>query len=222
MLRTLSALSLFALLTPALVSAQPANGIRGSVDGNTYTAPGGFYSINIPVLPELGGTISDTDNVVVFQDDYNVHVSIGAFPQDATQRWELSTRGLKDYLTYFFSNFVMPDFTQMFPGTKIESTAFNPDQLGGAMLAFTLLPNGSMFNQQVSRFRDSDKPLVAKRGNLVFIRHNVVYVISVELAERVIEGDSYHKSTADEDRILRDRLDQLVSSMTFHAPATDK
>jgi hypothetical protein len=74
--------------------------------------------VTIPVLAELGGSVTDTPNVVTFQDEFNTHVSIAAFPQDATQRWELSTRGLKDYLVYFFSNFVLPDFKQAFEGRR--------------------------------------------------------------------------------------------------------
>lgn len=195
--------------------------LHGRVEGDTYYAPGGHYQVQIPVLPELGGTIYDTQNVVVFQDQYSVHVSIGAFPQDPTQRWELSTRGLKDYLTYFFGNFVIPDFRQSVPGIKIESALFEPHKLGGALLAYTLLPGGSMFASQVAPFR-GDTPIVAKRGNLVFIRDNIVYVISIELAERVIEGDQYKKTTAQEDAILRHRLDQIADSMTFTIPPTGK
>ena len=84
----------------------PAATLIGKVEGRTYVSPTGQFKVTIPVLPELGGDITDTPNVVTFQDDFNVHVSIAAFAQDATQRWEMSTRGLKDYLIYFFSNFV--------------------------------------------------------------------------------------------------------------------
>jgi len=85
---------------------------------------------------------------VTFQDQFNVHVSIAAFPMDATQRWELSTRGLKDYLTYFFDTFVMSDFRQMFPNSRIESTSYAPDVMNGAYTIFTLLPGGSMFGDK--------------------------------------------------------------------------
>ncbi len=74
--------------------------LLGRVDGRTYISPTGAFKVSIPVLPELGGNITDTENVVTFQDDFNTHISIAAFPQDATQRWEMSTRGLKDYLVY--------------------------------------------------------------------------------------------------------------------------
>src|SRR5512137_2043659 len=90
---------LFAL--PSVLLAQ-APALQGKVEGKRYVSPTGIFKVTIPVLPELGGDITDTPNVVTFQDDFNVHVSIAAFPQDATQRWENSTRGTKDYLIYFF------------------------------------------------------------------------------------------------------------------------
>src|SRR5882757_4662821 len=91
-------------------SEAPAPGLYGRVEGKIYFAPSGAFNVTIPVLPELGGNIRDTENVVTFQDDFSTHISIAAFAQDATQRWELSSRGLKDYLVYFFSNFVLADF----------------------------------------------------------------------------------------------------------------
>src|SRR5215217_4400515 len=99
----------------------------------------------------LGGEITDTPNVVTFQDDFNVHISIAAFPQDATQRWELSTRGLKDYLIYFFRDFVLADFRQSFEGVQIESAKFGPvpGVSDGALMTFILIPGGTMFGDKV-------------------------------------------------------------------------
>ena len=60
---------------------------------------------------------------------------------------------------------------------------------------------------------------VAKRGNLLFIRNEHVFVISIELAEKVIEGKSYGKSVAEQDEILRKRLLEMVDKITFTKPA---
>ncbi|MFM9080530.1 MAG: hypothetical protein ACKOTE_10445, partial [Opitutaceae bacterium] len=78
-----------------------AQDLAGRIEGKSYVSPTGQFRVQIPVLPELGGDVTDTPNVVTFQDDFNVYVSIAAFQQDATQRWENSTRGTKDYLIYF-------------------------------------------------------------------------------------------------------------------------
>lgn len=212
------------LLAAGPMLAQPETplspGLTGRVEDKVYIAPGGTFRIAIPVLPELGGSITDTPNVVTFQDQFNVHISIAAFPMDATQRWELSTRGLKDYLTYFFDTFVMADFRQMFPNARIESSTFSPDIMSGAYTTFTLLPGGSMFGDKHAILGADDTPPVAKRGNLVFVRGNMIYIISTELAERVIERSTYKKTVAEEDEILRQRLADTLRKIEFTRPAT--
>ena len=129
--------------------APPPPALIGRIEGQSYIAPSGAYRVTIPVLPELGGSVTDTDNVVTFQDDFSTHISIAAFAQDATQRWELSSRGLKDYLIYFFSNFVLTDFKQTFPGVQIQSAKFLPATMGGALITYMLLPGGTMFTGKV-------------------------------------------------------------------------
>jgi hypothetical protein len=209
-------LALVLALAPCLL---PAQGIEGRIEGRTYVSPTGLFKVTIPVLPELGGDLTDTPNVVTFQDDFNVHVSIAAFPQDATQRWENSTRGAKDYLVYFFSNFVLSDFRQNFEGVQIESAKFVPGVLDGSLLTYLLVPGGTMFPDRLPAV-SSDVLPVAKRGNLLFIRNEHVFVISIELAEKVIEGKSYGKSVAEQDEILRKRLLEMVDKITFLKPAT--
>jgi hypothetical protein len=209
--------SLAVLLILASACSALAQGIEGRIDGKSYLSPTGVFRVVIPVLPELGGEVTDTPNVVTFQDDFNVHVSIAAFPQDATQRWELSTRGVKDYLIYFFSNFVLADFRQSFEGAQIESAKFLPAQLDGSLLTYLLVPGGTMFGDRVPRLT-ADRLPVAKRGNLLFVRNGHIIVISIELAERVIEGRSYAKTTAEEDEILRNRLNDIVGKITFAKP----
>jgi len=201
----------------ALAGLAHAQGLDGKIEGKTYVSPTGVFKVVIPVLPELGGDITDTPNVVTFQDDFNVHVSIAAFPQDATQRWELSTRGTKDYLIYFFSNFVLSDFKQTFEGVQIESAKFVPGLLDGSLLTYLLIPGGTMFGHRVAQL-GSDRVPVAKRGNLLFVRNGHIFVISMELAERVIEGRSYEKTTAEEDEILRTRLIDIVNKISFAKP----
>ncbi|MDB6093330.1 MAG: hypothetical protein JWM32_892 [Verrucomicrobia bacterium] len=209
-------LLLFALTGASLLAQTDdfAPVLAGRVEGRMYVSPTGLFRIPVPVLPELGGTIKDTENVVTFQDNFSVHVSIGVFQQDATQRWELSTRGPQDYLGYFFTTYVMPDFRNAFPGGGVESAGFLPKILDGVFIAYTLLPGGSMFGAKRALVTD-DNPIVAKRGNLIFVRNNVIYVISTELAERVTERSTYKKTTQEENVILRDRLLEILQKMEF-------
>ena len=204
----------FATLAASVVHAQ---GLVGKVEGRTYISPTGTFKVTLPILSELGGEITDTPNVVTFQDDFNVHVSIAAFPQDATQRWEASTRGTKDYLIYFFSNFVLRDFKQSFEGVQMESAKFLPGLLDGSLLTYFLVPGGTMFRDRLP-LGWTGAPPVAKRGNLIFIRNGHVFVISIELAERVVEGRLFGKTTAEEDDILRSRLNDIVAKIAFAKP----
>jgi hypothetical protein len=78
-----------------------------------------------------------------------------------------------------------------------------------------------MFGDRVPQL-SPDRVPVAKRGNLLFVRNGHIFVISTELAERVIEGRSFSKTTAEEDEILRNRLIDVVNKIAFaKPPATD-
>ena len=91
----------------------------------------------------------------------------------------------------------------------------------GALLTYLHVPGGTMFADRVPQLSVAKVP-VAKRGNLLFARGGHVYVISTELAERVIEGKSYTKTTAEEDELLRNRLLDILSKISFaKLPATD-
>ncbi len=208
----------FALLCVTTRAQNPESSLAGEVQGRTYISPTGAFKVTIPVLPELGGSVTDTPNVVTFQDEFNTHVSIAAFAQDATQHWEMTTRGLKDYLIYFFTNFVLSDFKQAFKGTQIESAKFVPGLYDGSLITSILLPGGSMFADKAPRFSEDSPPPVAKRGNLLFVKNGHIFVLSVELAEKVLEGTAYKKTVAEEDEILRQRLTDVAGKIQFTRP----
>ncbi|HRE81078.1 MAG TPA: hypothetical protein PLN52_08525 [Opitutaceae bacterium] len=209
-------LSFFTLITLLALAplAVAQSSIVGRVEGTHYVAPSGSYKIAIPVLPELGGRILDTPEVVTFEDDFTTHASIACFRMDATQRWEHETRGRKDYLIWFFSNFVQTDFQERFPGSRIESAKFIPSIEGGALLTYNLLPGGTMYRGRAG-FIETNEPVIAKRGNLLFMRDGFVYVLSIELAEKALERFSYSKTVAEEDELLRKRLLELLARITF-------
>jgi len=79
-----------------------------------------------------------------------------------------------------------------------------------------------MFANKVAQLDNSGRIAIAKRGNLLFVKNGHIFVISVELAERVIEGRTYTKTTAEEDEILRQRLNDVVDKIQFakHPGAT--
>jgi hypothetical protein len=217
MLRILTIIVAVAATAQAQTGEVPDE-LNGTVENGVYTSPTGTFKVEIPVLPELGGATHDTKNVVTFRDSFGLQISIGAFVNDATLRWQLSTRGTKDYLIYFFTNFVLPDFRQFSPGTQIESAGFSTDLMEGSLFTYILLPGGTVFGEQLA-FAPQGDPPVAKRGNMLFVRNGVTYVISTELSERVTEGSRYKKTTQEENLILRKRLQNIASNMTLIAPA---
>lgn len=204
-----------------LASAQEAPVLVGRVEDNTYISPTGAFKVAIPVLPELGGTITDTPNVVTFQDSFTTHISIAAFSQDATQRWQLSTDGSRDYLKYFFQNFVVADFARTFPNVQIEPSArFLPGLLDGSFIAYILIPGGTMFSSRIPIVAVNEPPRIAKRGNLLFVKNGFIFVVSTELAERVTEGSAYHETSDAEDTLLRERLLDVVNKIKLTPAAT--
>ncbi|MEJ1972003.1 MAG: hypothetical protein WDM96_05830 [Lacunisphaera sp.] len=207
--------SLFLVCALAAVTVRAAP-LVGRMEGDTYVSPTGEFRIRAPVLPELGGTIEDNSSVVTFHDDFGTHLSIACFDLDATQRWEFETRGLRDYLLYFFTDIVLANFKSRFPGSSIESARFLPDLAGGALIAYALLPGGSNF-EEASRVAGGPPPapVIAKRGSLLFVHHRHVYVLSLELAERATQRNSYHLTTQQEDDQLSTRLTAAAGRMTF-------
>jgi hypothetical protein len=215
--RLIPAFATCALLGTVL-TAQTA-GLTGKMEGSLYLSPTGEFRIPAPVLPELGGVINDTENVVTFNDSYNVHISIACFPQDASQKWELDTRGRREYLLYFFTTFVLADFQRRYPGSQIESARFVPELMDGALIAYALLPGGSFFEGKNSVLGNPGvDPVTAKRGTLLFVRHGHVYVLSTELAERATQRSTYQQPVEKEDALLSERLTVLAGRLIFTAP----
>jgi hypothetical protein len=194
---------------------QQAPALYGTVDENyVYTAPGGHYQIAAPVLPELGGTIQDTPGVVTFRDPYGVHVVIACLPFEDSLRDELTKRGRKDFLSWFFVNHIQPQYQHAFSATSAESAKYLPSVMDGTVLVMNLVPGGSAFADRV--FLKEGEPVpVAKRGSLLFIKNDNIFVLSTELYERVLKRDTFHKTPQEEDDILRTRLLALLGKMSF-------
>lgn len=218
-LATLAASLLLGLAAFGQTPAPSLPGLFGKVTGDYYAPAGGFYRVRIPVLPELGGEIHDTENVVVFDDGVSTHVSLACIPLDVSLKWEFETRGTKDFLAFFFANYVATDFANRFPGAKIEASVYVPELRDGSLLAFMLLPGGSFFESKNSVLdTPSETPAIAKRGNLLFVRDGRVFVVSIELAERVTQRSVFQKTPEQENEILRERLMNFAARIEFPAP----
>jgi hypothetical protein len=198
--------------------------LYGTLKRENYVAPDGIYTVPVPVLPELGGEITDTENVVTFDDSVSTHISLASFPLDMSQRWDLTEKGPRDYLSNFYVNYVLSDFQKRYPGSSAESTLFAPELMEGSVLGFALLPGGSAFAGQLDlpgAARTEPVP-TAKRGNLLFVRGERIYVLSIELAERITQKKFFNKTPEEENAILRERLIQFVNRIRFPAPKPAK
>jgi hypothetical protein len=82
------------------------------------------------------------------------------------------------------------------------------------------MPGGSAFDlDPTAAALPVHAPGIAKRGHLVFVKNNFVFVLAIELAERVTKQSEYHLSTVDEDRVLLERLVLVVTAMQIPAAA---
>ncbi len=196
--------------------AAPAPKLLGRIADNRYHAPADIYSVAVPVLHGDAATILDNGEIVVFKDKISTLLTIAAFPLPPIAQFDYDTDGPREFLINFFRDNIVRDYRQAFPDSSIESARFLPDIFGGALVAFTLLPGGSAFGPP-EPVNPAAPPPVAKRGHFVFVRDGRIYVIAVELAERVTQPAEYKLTTAEEDHILFDRLVTVTSALRFGA-----
>ncbi len=193
--------------------------LNGRVEGSSYVAAEGVFRVPLPVLPELGGRITDTANSVTFIDDFNYVFTIAWVQISPERQRDLSERTMREFLTTFFANEVMPDFQAAFRGARAESARFSPGILDGALLVYTLLPGGSMFRHKLTFVSPNETLPDAKRGNLVVVRAGRIFILSTEIAERVLERRTYALTKDEENDLLRHRLVDMLGKMEF-PPAT--
>jgi hypothetical protein len=195
--------------------------LLGRVEVNTYIAPTGTFKIEIPISPALGGSITDTQNIVIFDDTYLTHITLANYPLDPTEKWNLSTSSPKEYLLNFFGKQILRNYREAFKNVQIRVdplARFLPTMYGGAFIAYLTIPGGSFFSSRVPQVVADPKPRDAKYGVLLFVQKGYVFIISMEFAEHAIEGSANHLSNEREDTILRGRLLDFASKIEFTEP----
>jgi hypothetical protein len=205
------------LLIALHLGAQPNDtSLLGRIEDNRYIAPHGNYSITLPVQIDLQGTVSDTPEVVTFQDDFRIHASVACFKMESPHDREIQTRGRRDFLIWFFRQQVQTQFQLRFPGSKIDEARYMPEVLEGTLIVFNSLPNGTMFTKPAGLTHSSEKQAIAKRGNLLFLNKRSLYVVSIELAELLSQDENTASADREEDHTrLRKELLDLVGRITF-------
>jgi hypothetical protein len=216
----LSVLAALALAGPGLATTEETEGrLVGRLENGRYHAPCGLFTVPVPALSGFQAEIIDNEEVVVFRDTVGTLLTIACFKMPLDQKWEYETSTPRDYAMHFFREFILPDLAMHFPGSRIESARFLHDVRGGALLVYTLMPGGSAFELDplLRALPDAPTP-VAKRGNLIFVYSDHVFVLSTELAERVTQHATYALSPEQEDQRLRARLLETVEKMEFFPP----
>ncbi len=197
-------------------SAQAGTGTRllGTIEAGRYHAPDDAFSVAVPVLHGDNPSITDNGEIVVFRDQVATLLTIAAFRMPAIAKWEHETTEPREYLIAFFRDNILRDYNREFPGSQIESARFLPGFQGGALVAFALLPGGSAFAAPASGGAGATPP-IAKRGHVVFVRDERIYVVAIELAERVTRGADFKLTMREEDRVLFDRLITVLAATRF-------
>jgi|GEM_PF-263611 len=192
----------------------PARRLHGRIEAERYFAPGDLYSVPLPVFHGTDSAVMDTAEIVVFKDKVSTLLTIAAFKMPAYEKWRFEGMEPKEYFIEFFRDSILRDYRHEFPESSIESARYLPEVFAGAMVAFTRMPGGSAFVPPPPANPLAPAP-VAKRGHLVFIRNGYIYVVAIELAERVTQPTAYKLTTQEEDRLLFGRLVTVLEALRF-------
>jgi hypothetical protein len=192
--------------------------LLGELIQNTYHSPNQAYSITVPISLDVGGTVTDTPQVVTFQDEFNLHASIACFDVDTAQNREDQARGRRDYLIWFYRQQVHPQFQKRFEGASIDSARFVPEMLHGSLIVYSRLPAGSMFEDRLD-FSLVETTTEAIRGNMLFVESGHLYVVSLELAKLLLNPESRALPLDEQQDLLRKQLLDIVGRMTFRSSA---
>jgi len=192
----------------------PARKLFGRVEDERYHAPGDVYSVAVPVFHGADAVIMDTPEIVVFKDKVSTLLTIAAFKMPDIAKLQFEGMEPREYLITFFRDNILRDYRHEFPESTIESARFLPDIFAGAMVSFTLMPGGSAFAAPSPASPLAPAP-VAKRGHLVFVRNGYIYVVAIELAERVTQPATYKLTKPEEDRLLFDQLVTVLGALRY-------
>ena len=129
-------------------------------------------------------------------------------------RARLDTGTKKDFLSWFYAQQIQAEYQRSYPGAKTEAARFIPGLQDGTLFATILLPQGSAFRDLLFLNENEQEP-AAKRGSLIFVKNDRIFMITTELSDRILKRDTFKKTSEEEDTILRQRLTELLGRMTF-------
>ncbi len=176
----------------------PPTGPHGRVDGETYIAPDGLFTVALPVRVGAGGVVDDSFEdrgvfSVSFSDDFGVLRRIDGLPLNRA-KLERERRVL---LTEFFDEVCMETFRGVAPNVSVTHAEYMPDLFGGALLRVVSISGGSTLAEMDAEGRA--KRLDSTRGVLVYVVEGYLFEINVQ--EPMSLGNA--TTTADHDALKR-------------------
>jgi hypothetical protein len=185
-------------------------------DGQTYLAPGGRFSVIVPILVRPGEKElqrSNGDSVtVVFADEFGTLLDIQSAELPADEYAELAGPDQEAKLQQVFEKVVMQDqVDKAYAGAVVKTQDYPYTPVGRAWFATVFIPGGSTMVDPEHRERMGD----ALRGYLVFPQKGSLYIVATQEIPTSPGRPEVRSDQERADRILG-RLKDTVGTMVFH------
>lgn len=169
---------LFVFVGHAEAAKLKARNLAGKIKADIYIAPKELFRVPVPVLADLGGTVTDGLGFVHFTDDIGHLFRIEYMELPPDQVTGALAIGEQDFFNRFLRLFYLPNTVwQVMPESKILAQAFAKEPDGPMQLTWMFLPHGSItMNSRAGKPPERDD---SYREIALFMRKNMVYIVSL-------------------------------------------
>jgi len=179
-----------------------------------YSSPSQVFKVPVPVDRNLGGNIADATNAVSFTDDFGrlFRIEFSSLPSQWGSRLGKADKeqSLKDFLEQAY---LPATILKAIPDASVEYLEYMDQILGGALYAEAYLPKGSI--NAVSKGGSSFAREDAKRGLLLFLHKNNIFIISTCLMQLSSDGSSDIKEKEKIRGLLKNNTLSFAQSIQF-------
>ena len=153
-----------------------------SVQEGMHTHVSGLYQVPVPVEEFMGGKMMEQPYALIFTNDFGSLYRIENIGLPPEEQANLDEMGRDVYLEYFLNEMFMKQAVLVsIPTATVDHKEYLPDRFGGALYARLNLPGGSILAEQING--SEAKRLDARRGTLIFLREQTLYIVGVGLME---------------------------------------
>ena len=177
--------------------------LQGKIEDTIYISAKGKFKVPIPVNKQWGGMIQDTPQAVSFTDDFGRLYRIEC---SNSETYKLQAIEKKSYLQEFLNGFYLPQTVFHYrPSARIIEEYYIVDLLDGAYFCIVNIPEGSITVSSSDRKNYTQHE--ARRGLLLFIIKNRIYIVSSDVGEKL--------SKEDETRQIKKQLIDFTKTIIF-------